>query len=1074
VDASGNVGVGVTPAARLHVYGTYGYFQDGTYDGYFGKGNGVVVGAGASDLGISTATGAIAFGTGASLSERLRITSAGLVGVGVSAPQATLDVHAATAGVNLRSTTGANYALVSANNGSGSIRLGVESSAGGSLLSGASAYSSILCSSSNHALQLGTNATAALTIDTSQRVGIGVTSPARTLDVNGSIQLPSNNALYISGSNNYLYADSSATELTSATLIKFVTNSTERLRITSAGLVGVGTSSPQSQLQVLDQIRVSNSTQSQGSLVLGDGGSTAFNVGIARWNGGTNAAGAGGIGYFSQGTGNTGGHYFYTGDTGAGAQTARMVILPGGNVGIGTSTPTQLLTVIGSSFVGSSFNGQAIGDGSAERIRIGYKDGNPDTGLVPAQILTDATTLSIAARDVANSAIRFHTGSGTTERARIDSSGRLGIGTSSPSTNLHIGSGSGTGLGVLLSRGVTTNFFEAHDGTKTFIGGTDNTNAFVKVGSLSNHPVAIVQGNASAIYIDTSQRVGIGTTSPSTYNANLAVYSAGGAFVGALHANTGTFPKASAISLGSDAVSYTYATGGTTVALTGSAHIAALQSASTGAGTDIAFMNTAGGNVSERLRITSAGLVGVGTSSPTENLTIYGNSSRFSVTGLTGSSAILLGNQNSVGANNPSVIEAANGALYFGGGNSWSGGGTFDYTMTLTDDNKVGIGTTTASETLHVAGNALIAGTSQSTLTVGSSSFAGPHFANVKGGGNSLNFGYQLADTPRLYSNTLDANQTTIASNNSNIVFMQSAGGSERGRWDPSGRLLVGTSSARTMGTIGAPALFEVESSTNASLSATRTANDSFASTLVLAKVRGTAIVSANDEVGLLSFEGHDGTAHIRAAAIAAQIDGTPGTNDMPGRLVFSTTADGASSPTERMRINNDGLSNIFSSTNAFISSTSQGAGTAVRFYSGRHSATGADASGTETFLVWSNGNVQNTNASYGAISDVKLKENVVDASSQWDDIKALRVRKYNFKEGQTHTQIGVIAQEVEQISPGLVTESPDKDEAGNDLGTTTKAVQYSVLYMKAVKALQEAMERIETLEAKVAALESA
>jgi hypothetical protein len=110
--------------------------------------------------------------------------------------------------------------------------------------------------------------------------------------------------------------------------------------------------------------------------------------------------------------------------------------------------------------------------------------------------------------------------------------------------------------------------------------------------------------------------------------------------------------------------------------------------------------------------------------------------------------------------------------------------------------------------------------------------------------------------------------------------------------------------------------------------------------------------------------------------------------------------------------------------------------------------------------IIWSNGNVVNTNNSYGAISDIKLKENIVDANSQWDDLKALQVRNYNFKEGQTHTQIGLVAQEVELVSPGLVTESPDRDEDGNDLGTVTKSVNYSVLYMKAVKALQEAMEQ--------------
>jgi hypothetical protein len=129
---------------------------------------------------------------------------------------------------------------------------------------------------------------------------------------------------------------------------------------------------------------------------------------------------------------------------------------------------------------------------------------------------------------------------------------------------------------------------------------------------------------------------------------------------------------------------------------------------------------------------------------------------------------------------------------------------------------------------------------------------------------------------------------------------------------------------------------------------------------------------------------------------------------------------------------------------------------------------------GIITSVIWSNGNVQNTNNSYSAYSDIKLKENIVDAKSQWDDIKALRVRNYNLKDGQTHTQIGLVAQEVESVSPGLVFETADRDADGNDLGTTTKGVQYSVLYMKAVKALQEAMVRIEDLETRLAALEPA
>ena len=124
-------------------------------------------------------------------------------------------------------------------------------------------------------------------------------------------------------------------------------------------------------------------------------------------------------------------------------------------------------------------------------------------------------------------------------------------------------------------------------------------------------------------------------------------------------------------------------------------------------------------------------------------------------------------------------------------------------------------------------------------------------------------------------------------------------------------------------------------------------------------------------------------------------------------------------------------------------------------------------------FDVLTNGNVRNSNNSYSSISDVKLKENIIDASSQWNDIKNLRVRKFNFKSTPSETLIGVVAQEIETVSPGLVDDIPDMDltKEGHE-GTSTKSVKYSVLYMKAIKCLQEAQARIETLEAKVAALE--
>ncbi len=159
--------------------------------------------------------------------------------------------------------------------------------------------------------------------------------------------------------------------------------------------------------------------------------------------------------------------------------------------------------------------------------------------------------------------------------------------------------------------------------------------------------------------------------------------------------------------------------------------------------------------------------------------------------------------------------------------------------------------------------------------------------------------------------------------------------------------------------------------------------------------------------------------------------------------------------PVEAMRIGVYGRSHSFSTDGATqILANGYGSGTSNYLIIGRHSATAVD-NGTNAFFVFTNGNVQNLNNSYGQISDVKLKENIVNANSQWDDIKDVRVRNFNFKEetgNPTHTQIGVVAQELETVSPGLVYETPDCDAEGNDLGTVTKAVNYSVLYMKLSK----------------------
>jgi len=202
-------------------------------------------------------------------------------------------------------------------------------------------------------------------------------------------------------------------------------------------------------------------------------------------------------------------------------------------------------------------------------------------------------------------------------------------------------------------------------------------------------------------------------------------------------------------------------------------------------------------------------------------------------------------------------------------------------------------------------------------------------------------------------------------------------------------------------------------------------------------------------------------------------------TSATEGNIAFRTNGNiGTTSTTERMRITSDG--DLFIGRTSGQPTTSA-FGTLIK--GSGHSFISRDVNGgSSTLRVFGNagegrimgdGDLQNTNNNYGAISDETLKQDIVDAASQWDDIKDIRVRKFRLKDNpEGALQIGVIAQELEASGMnGLVKEVMSNDE-DEDSEETVKTVKYSILYMKAVKALQEAMERIETLETKVAALE--
>ena len=395
-----------------------------------------------------------------------------------------------------------------------------------------------------------------------------------------------------------------------------------------------------------------------------------------------------------------------------------------------------------------------------------------------------------------------------------------------------------------------------------------------------------------------------------------------------------------------------------------------------------------------------------------------------------------------------------------------SSGGSEEY-LSITNLGRVGIGTTDPGYKLQISE------ASTSSVSIKSSG------DNTSPRASRLIYSFDDGDGASI--NATRATSDTAADVNLSFRTGGITNSDERARIDSVGRLLVGTSTsqsvARNFGAISPSNIQVVLSTTFAAYSAICKKNDTSGPVLALASSRSDSIVNQDDRLGEIRFAGYDGTDYESSAAlIKVEVDGTPGTNDMPGRIVLSTTGSGASIPTERMRIDSAGAV-LINTTSLTVNSSSfgtriGGGGAAGVFFTSRNvDGTGSSAAiygNAGTLFVKGDGDCENTNNSYGGISDIKFKENIIDASSQWNDLKALQVRKYNFKSEtgfNIHTQIGLVAQEVELVSPGLVSESPDLDEEGNDLGTVTKSVNYSVLYMKAVKALQEAMERIETLE---------
>jgi hypothetical protein len=330
-------------------------------------------------------------------------------------------------------------------------------------------------------------------------------------------------------------------------------------------------------------------------------------------------------------------------------------------------------------------------------------------------------------------------------------------------------------------------------------------------------------------------------------------------------------------------------------------------------------------------------------------------------------------------------------------------------------------------------------------------------------------------------------------------------GGTTRATVDSSGRLLVGTSSDSQTSTV------------------TVQGNSSSATGGAIFRMRiGTATPADSNTTGVIKFEDNSGGT---GAEIEARRDGgTWSGSSKPSRLVFSTTADGASSPTERMRISasgqvriersgdhfflkqssgnfgwvqsadqNDGSFRIFRHNNGtntegmrinnagsiLVNTTSSGPGgasvtgrVAILFNPSTHGGLVISSnSGAGTLQQFTNtafgvvGSIttNGTSTAFNTSSDYRLKENIQYLDGAIDRLKQLPVHRFNFIANADVTVDGFLAHEVQAVIPEAVTGT--KDEVGKDGNPIYQGIDQSKLVPLLTAALQEAIAKIETLE---------
>jgi hypothetical protein len=337
-----------------------------------------------------------------------------------------------------------------------------------------------------------------------------------------------------------------------------------------------------------------------------------------------------------------------------------------------------------------------------------------------------------------------------------------------------------------------------------------------------------------------------------------------------------------------------------------------------------------------------------------------------------------------------------------------------------------------------------VAGTNTLTLPASTGTLV------VTGGAQTVQFAAGTVSAPSI-TFTGDTNTGIFSPAADTIAFTE--GGAESMRIDSSGNLLVGgTSTAPFSGTSG--------------LGVTRATNPA----IYISQTQSTGGYTAKDYVNYIAADG--ALAWYDTTALSERMRITSG-----GYLKVSNngTYDDATGTYHEFNQNANGNTFVIKNSNASFTGTVFNIQATRNTTNGSYNYIVGSCPGVATrFVVADSGNVTNTNNSYGAISDVKLKENIVDATPKLEDLCKVKVRRYNLKSDPEHKQIGVVAQELEEVFAGLVETIADKDAENNDLGTTTKQVKYSVFVPMLIKAIQELNAKVEAQAVRIAELEGA